>query len=280
MNASAVTPLCLEDTLQGLGPATDRLVPAAGAEHGATPAERFLLDPLVLRRVVRAFGRAVGTDEMGVAASLFCQAWAVGVTRAAIACLVGARRVPDLAAANTLILFDGASRPTGAGLMSRRFAAVAGDDEAGADPGAAIVVDDDALFAWTRARLFDAHRGPLVEALHDLVPIGRRLLWGNVAAAVAGGFAALTALAERPFDPEHVLPEAARLLDAPVSPTAGLAELFPVPHDGATRLFVRRQTCCLRYRLPDAPPTCLSCRLLPEPERHRRIRARLETLGD
>src|SRR5438132_1180009 len=124
-NTSAVTPLCLEDTLQALGPATDRLVPAAGAHHGVTPAERLLLDPLV--------------------------------------------------------------------------------------------------------------------------PVGRRLLWGNVAAAVAGGFAALTALAERPFDPEHVLPEAARLLDAPGSPTAGLAELFPVTHDGATRLFVRRQTCCLRY---------------------------------
>jgi len=40
---------------------------------------------------------------------------------------------------------------------------------------------------------------------------------------------------------------------------------------------VRRQTCCLRYRLPDAPPTCLSCRLLPEPERRRRISLRLET---
>ena len=49
-----------------------------------------------------------------------------------------------------------------------------------------------------------------------------------------------------------------------------------MPHDGGTRLFVRRQTCCLRYRLPDAPPTCLSCRLMPESERRRRIAARLQ----
>ena len=280
MNSPAAGPHCIEDTLQGLGAAAERLVPAAGPQHRVASAERLLLDPPGLLRAVRAFGRAAGTDETGVAASLLCQAWAVGVTRAAIACLVGARRVPDLAAANTRILFDGAQRPAGAALIRPRFAAVVGDEEAGHDPEAEIVLDDDALFAWTRARLFDGHLGPLVEALHDLVPVGRRLLWGNVAAAVAGGFAGLTALTDHPFDPEHVLPEAVRLLDAPESPTAGLAALFPVTHDGTTRLFVRRQTCCLRYRLPDAPPTCLSCRLLPERDRRRRITARLEATGD
>ena len=280
MNRSAARPLGIEDTLQGLGAAADRLLPAARPQHRATPAQVLLLDPAALLRAVRAFGRASGTGETAVAASLFSQAWAVSVTRAAIACLVGARRVPDLAAANTLLVFDGASRPTGAALVQPRFAAVAGDEEAGADPGAEIVLDDDALFAWTRARLFDGHLRLLVDALHDLVPVGQRLLWGNVAAAVAGGFAALTALPDHPFDPDHVGPEAARLLDAPGSPAAGLAALFPVTHNGATRLFVRRQTCCLRYRLPGAPPTCLSCRLLPEPDRHRRIRARLEAPGD
>lgn len=270
MNSPAATPHRIEDTLQGLGATAQRLVPA----------ERLLLDPPALLRAVRAFGRAADTDETGVAASLLCQAWAVGITRAAIACLVGTRRVPDLAAANTRLLFDGAQRPAGAALITPRFAAVVGDEEAGYDPEAEIVLDDDALFAWTRARLFDGHLGPLVEALHDLAPVGRRLLWGNVAAAVAGGFAALTALADHPFDPEHVAPEATRLLDAPGSPTAGLAEVFPVTHDGATRLFVRRQTCCLRYRLPDGPPTCLSCRLIPEWERRRRITARLDASGE
>src|SRR5205085_741759 len=77
-----------------------RLVPAAGPPHRVASAERLLLDPPGLLRAVRAFGRAAGTDETGVAASLLCQAWAVGVTRAAIASLVGARPVPDLAAAN------------------------------------------------------------------------------------------------------------------------------------------------------------------------------------
>ena len=136
------------------------------------------------------------------------------------------------------------------------------------------MADDDALLDWTVRRLFDGHLGPLVDALHELAPVGRRLLWGNVAAAVAGGFAALSALPDHPFDPEHLLLEAPRLLDRPGSPTEGLVELFPFSHGDGTRLFVRRQTCCLRYRLHDAPPACLSCRLLPS-ERQRRIGLRL-----
>jgi ferric iron reductase protein FhuF len=236
----------------------------------------LLQDGPGLFRAVRAFGRASGTDETAVAASLFGQAWAVSVTRAAIACLVGARRVPDMASSNTVVLLDRDSRPAGARVVTPRFAALADDDDAAADPRAEIQAGDDELFAWTRARLFDGHLGPLVEALHELAPVGRRVLWGNVAAAIAGGFAALSALPTHPFDPEHLLPEAARLLDWPGSPTEGLAELFRVPHEGGTRLFVRRQTCCLRYRLPNAPPTCLSCRLLPESERSRRIGLRLD----
>ncbi|MEW6477251.1 MAG: IucA/IucC family C-terminal-domain containing protein [Actinomycetota bacterium] len=229
-----------------------------------------------LFRNVQAFGRAAGTDETAVAASLLCQAWAVSVTRAAIASLVGARRVPDLSAANTVLSFDRQGRPVEVSLLSPRFAAVAGDDEAATAPGAETVADDDALFAWARARLFDGHLGLLVEALHDLAPVGRRLLWGNVAAATAGGFAALSAQAPYNLQPDRLIADARNLLDWPASPTWGLAEVFGVPHDGGSRLFVRRQTCCLRYRLPDAPPTCLSCRLVPEWERRRRIALRLQ----
>jgi hypothetical protein len=72
-----------------------------------------------------------------------------------------------------------------------------------------------------------------------------------------------------------MLHDARRLLHEPGSPLEGLAEVFAVDHDGGVRLFVRRQTCCLRYRLPDAPPTCLSCRLMPEAERRRRITLKL-----
>ena len=229
-----------------------------------------------LLRMVQAFGRAAGTDENAVAASLLCQAWAVNVTRPVIAGLVGARRVTDLGAHNTELLFDEEGRPAGASAMTPRYAALAGDREAAADPWAEIVDDEDALFAWARLRLFDGHLAALVDALVDIAPVGRRLLWGNAAAATAGAFAALSA-AELPSADRaaQMLQDARRLLQEPGSPIEGLADVFPVDHDGAVRLFVRRHTCCLRYRLPDAPRTCLSCRLLPEAERRRRITLKL-----
>jgi ferric iron reductase protein FhuF len=213
---------------------------------------------------------------IAVAASLLCQAWAVSVTRPVIAGLVGARRVADPGADNTELLFDADGRPAGASPMTPRYAALAGDREAAADPWAEIVDDEDALFDWARCRLFDGHLTALVDVLHDIAPVGRRLLWGNVAAATAGAFAALSA-AELPSAERAALmrDDARRLLDEPGSPIEGLAEVFPVDHDGGVRLFVRRQTCCLRYRLPDAPLTCLSCRLMPEAERRRRITLKL-----
>jgi len=232
-----------------------------------------------LLRMVQAFGRTTGSDELAVATSLLCQAWAVSVTRPAIAGLVGARRVADLSAKNTLLAFDADGRPAGASAATPRYAALAADfssHKAAADPWAEIVDDDGALFAWVRSRLFDGHLAALVDALVDIAPVGRRLLWGNVAAATAGAFAALSA-AELPSAARAawILRDARRLLDEPGSPTEGLAEVFPVDHDGGVRLFVRRQTCCLRYRLPDAPPTCLSCRLVPQAERRRRITLKL-----
>jgi len=229
-----------------------------------------------LFRMVQAFGRTAGTDDLAVATSLLCQAWAVSVTRPAIAGLVGARRVADLSAANTVLCFDGGGRPVGVSTVTPRYAALAADRAAAAEPWAEMVDNDDALFAWARSRLFDGHLAALVDVLHGIAPVGRRLLWGNVAAATAGAFAALSA-AERPTAERAALMrrDARRLLDEPGSPTEGLVEVFPVDHDGGVRLFVRRQTCCLRYRLPGAPPTCLSCRLMPEAERRRRITLRL-----
>jgi len=242
-------------------------------------ADRLLDHPGALVAAVRIFGAAVGTGDPAVAASLFVQAWAVCLSRPFVAPLVAGRRVPDAAAANTVLLFDGGHRPVGAAAMTPRFAAVAGDVLAAGDPWADLVEDDDALFDWARARMFDRHLGGVVGVLRDVAPVGERLLWGNVAAAVAGGFAGLSFRPDiaAAIGAERLRADAARLLDRPGSPTEGLASLFPVTQAGVTRLFVRRRTCCLRYRLPDAPPTCLSCRLLPEPDRRRRITERLAT---
>src|SRR5581483_11098504 len=142
----------------------------------ARRADRLLDDPGVLAAAVRAFGAAAGAPEPAVAASLFVQAWAVCVSRPVLAPLVAGRRVPDAAAANTVLVFDGGHRPVGAAAITPRFAAV----------------DGDALSAWARTRMFDGHLAGVVGVLREVAPVGERLLWGNVAAAVAGGFAGLS----------------------------------------------------------------------------------------
>ena len=134
-----------------------------------------------LLRMVQTFGRTVGTDDIAVAASLLFQAWAVNVTRPAIAGLVGARRVTDPGADNTELLFDEEGRPVGASATTPRYAALPGDDEAVADPWAEIVPDEDALFAWVRSRLYEGHLAPLVDAL-----VGIALPLAAHAASVGG----------------------------------------------------------------------------------------------
>jgi ferric iron reductase protein FhuF len=263
----------LADTLRRLGPAADGLSLVARSGDRLVPAVRLTRHRTELAGALQAFGRTVGTGELPVAASLFIQAWAVNVTRAAIACLASERRVPDVAAANSALVFDATDRPAQVVLAAPRFAVVAGDS-ASSDLAAEVVPDNAALFAWTRQRAFDRHLGPLVDALTTLAPVGRRLLWGNVAAACAGAFAVLSLTG---VDPERLMADAAALLDAPDAPTRGLAHLVPVEHAGRTHLFVRRETCCMYNRLPDTS-SCLSCRLLDDDERRRRITIRLEAL--
>jgi ferric iron reductase protein FhuF len=263
----------LAETLRRLGPAADGLSLVVCAEDRLVPADRVARPGPALVTAVEAFARTVGTDDNMVAASLFAQAWAVSVTRGAIACLAGERRVPDLAATNVAVRLDATGRPAGVVLEAPRFAVVTGD-AAESDGSAEVVPDSAALFAWARRRAFDRHLGPLVDALTAIAPIGRRLLWGNVAAACAGAYARLSTTG---MDPEHLAADAAALLDAPGAPTRSLAHLYTVEHAGRTHLFVRRETCCLYNRLPHAP-SCLSCRLLDEEERRQRVTVRLEAL--
>jgi ferric iron reductase protein FhuF len=263
----------LADTLRRLGPAADGLSLVAHSGDRLVPAVRLTRHGAELAGAVEAFARTVGTGELAVAASLFAQAWSASVTRTAIACLATERRVPDVAATNSALLFDVTGRPTMVVLSTPRFAAVVGD-AASSDPAAEVVPDTAALCAWTRRRAFDLHLAPLVDALAALAPVGRRLLWGNVAAACAGAFAALSTTG---IDAASLLADGTALLDAPGAPTRGLAHLVPVEHGGTTHLFVRRETCCMYNRLPDTP-SCLSCRLLDDDERRRRITIRLEAL--
>ncbi len=252
--------------LRRLGPVADRLALAGRASDCPIPAPQLCQVGPELAGAVSTFTRTLGTSDERVAASLFGQAYALVVTHTTIVCLVVERRVPDVAAANTAVCLDAAGRPVSLALTTPRCA-VLSDDPAAAHPDSEVVADFSRLVSWARQQAFDDHLGPFIDALTVIAPVGRRTLWGNVAAACAKAFAALDVAG---IDHDRLLGDATALLDAPDAPTRGLARLFAIDHGNGRRLFVRRETCCLYYRLPGAV-SCLSCRLLSDAERRARI---------
>ncbi|MGI8434635.1 MAG: (2Fe-2S)-binding protein [Nocardioidaceae bacterium] len=97
--------------------------------------------------------------------------------------------------------------------------------------------------------------GPLVEATQAAVAVSPLVLWGNVASAVHTAVT-LTVLAQ-PSREQLGREMLGGLMSRPL--LAGTAEAKGRTRDGARRF--RRNSCCLRYRLPDVE-LCGDCVLL------------------
>lgn len=94
---------------------------------------------------------------------------------------------------------------------------------------------------------------PLLEATAKAFPISRKLLWGNVASAVAGAVAQLARAT--PAAGERITRVGRQLLAIDQLQGQG----------GWTRGQFARRTCCLMYRLPDTG-LCADCVLVRRPE--------------
>ena len=129
--------------------------------------------------------------------------------------------------------------------------------------------------------LLDDHLAHLVEAVHLSTRVGRRVLWGNVAAAVGGAFLALSWLMP---ERDHFLDHAARYLNADPR-LHGLVDLAGAAHGGQTWMTIGRRACCLAFRCGPGPVTgpggpqagsrrhyCGTCPVLTEADRAHRFR--------
>jgi hypothetical protein len=97
---------------------------------------------------------------------------------------------------------------------------------------------------------------PLLKVFGARFRLSPRVLWGNVASALAGAAGQLPA----GLDARDAWPVLAALLERP--PLAGMAVLERF----ADRHFLVRRNCCLYYRIPGGG-TCGDCVLTPEPVR-------------
>jgi hypothetical protein len=168
----------------------------------------------------------LGSPDRVVAASLLYQGWAARLTSIYAGSIVLCGGAPDLSAGGLWYRY-----PPGGGAIDLCVARLSL-----LSPGA----------AWRR--IADDNLAPLAEAVRREVRVGRRLLWGNVASAMAGSLAAVARAG------------LARLDDLIAAPWASPPELAALGSWTALPLRFRRTTCCLYERLPGAG-RCGDCSL-------------------
>lgn len=131
----------------------------------------LLDDPAELLAVVRSTAPGRGTDDDGVAMSLFVQGYAYRIASTAIGSFVMSGDVLSVEPADTSFAL-GRDRPNAVHL----------------DAAAIVAADGD--LAVLHRELIDGHLERFVEAAHDAVRIGRPLLWSNIASSCAASFGA------------------------------------------------------------------------------------------
>lgn len=93
---------------------------------------------------------------------------------------------------------------------------------------------------------------PVVDAIREIVPVARGLLWGNAASAIGG--ALRTMARANTITVEQAEARGAEMLAKP--PLAKTGEFLPFPGE----VTFRRRSCCLYYRL-EGGGTCGDCPL-------------------
>lgn len=138
------------------------------------------------------------------------------------------------------------------------------------------------LLGWAGRRIA-ALTAPTVDRLSDELPIGRGVLWGAVADALAGR--AVWLAGRLGTDQQRAWSRTQVVFDAVASTVGDLRHRptpYPVTFSGGSSLHQVRGTCCLYYRTqpaadPDGEGYCVTCPLRTDASRTRRLRAHLES---
>lgn len=212
-----------------------------------------------LRQVILATGRQLNAPSPAVAASLFVLGYAYRVLALAVASVTVGGVVPP-SDASSMAIGLARGRPSlvgyrsaaaldlepGAGDIERRFA-----ESAICHKALAAILDE----------AVEGHLRLLVQATSAQVRVGRRLLWGNVAASAAVAFRTMEGLLGPWLRP---LGEA--FFEAAPSELHGQGSFLLVEADGRHGWFWERTNCCLNDQLPSRI-RCGDCSRTPAEER-------------
>lgn len=181
-----------------------------------------LLEGPALKETIGTIAERYRTNEPRVAASLFFLSYTARLLCPLTATTTLDGITPDVRPENLWWHYDNAN-----GLSVRI-------DVPGAGPGIS-----DAL-------------SPVVEAIREIVPVARGLLWGNAASAIAGALRTMSRTGA--LTAEEAEARGEQMLANP--PFAGTGEFLPFPGE----ITFRRRSCCLYYRLQGGG-TCGDCPL-------------------
>jgi hypothetical protein len=239
----------------------DRPLPADGE---LVPCPRLLDDPPWLGRIIRATGAGMGTDDPVVAASVFVQGYSYRVLTLTVACLCVSGVVPDASAPQMAIGLNG-PWPSLVAFASGPALLLDPADLSSAPADSPTITD---ALRFVVHQSLELHLRPLVLSVRAGlgVPIGHRLLWGNIAASAATAFRTMEGSLG-----SFVEPLGHRFFALAPPELLGLGSFCVIEHHGRRGWFWERTNCCLIDRLPGAP-RCADCGRTPAPLRRRAYR--------
>jgi Ferric iron reductase FhuF-like transporter/FhuF 2Fe-2S C-terminal domain len=213
----------------------------------------LIADPAGLGKVIGGTGRAIGTDDQVVAASIFIQGYAYRVATMAVACLtavgLGRGRVSKVAYL----------KPTAFDMVGNRPPADALVEPSTADQALTLLLE----------QVVEEHLRPLIATTRQQVRVGERLLWGNVAASVSTAFRTMEGCLG-----QWVVRLGERFFELAPPELQGLGTFLLIQSQDRRGWFWERTNCCLFYQI-EGHAKCSDCSLLPAGERRAAYEASL-----
>ena len=188
------------------------------------------------------------------AAALAWKAYTYWLTLPAVLGWASARRVPLLTSTAVVMHFDDPRPLVTIGLRPGTPIAVLPTDPLALSnlPQVRVVADEDAPLEEFRRSLYDEHLGPLLDAIHGEVRLGKRTLLGSLASGIA--YALLRSADALPGSSATSVDRLLGALD--------IRDLIELQPDARGNLEVQRKTCCLAFTLPK-PKVCAGCCIKP-----------------
>jgi ferric iron reductase protein FhuF len=211
-----------------------------------------------LGRVIAGTGRAIGTDDPVVAASIFVQGYAYRVATLAVACLTVGGVVPQSDPASMAVGLGRGRASKVAYVQPAVFDVLAG--HAPADAMTDLPTADRAL-GIVLEEVVDGHLRQLVATTRAQIRIGERLLWGNVAASLSTAFRTMEGCLG-----EWIVPLGQRFFEVAPPELQGLGSFLLMQSVGQRGWFWERTNCCLFYQI-EGHAKCADCSLTPVAER-------------